>query len=124
MAHLNKFGAVADAVGPDAVIIAATAVPAGGEAQITDFGITSAQDPEGATGLSARLQVDDNAGFASPTTVAEQALDAAGTFIQTFDSPIVVPGGQFFRVVGTADAPGNVSAELSGTARPQAIIDA
>lgn len=120
MANLNKYGEVSDASQADTVIIQPVQISTGktGRGLVYDFGVES--DPD-AGGALLKLQLSNDG--TTWTTITRLVIPSPGVQARTWGRPLEIRKGQYFRVVGKADGVGVLSADLSGEAFPQDIVD-
>lgn len=116
---LQKFGSHPGSLVP-VVIVGPTAVPAGEDARLSDFGATAGPGSAN-TVLEFQKSSDGFVGNIVPLSRIE--LPTPGTVLKTFDSPPKIEGGKSFRVIASQSAPGPFSSEVMGQTTSTDIID-
>lgn len=116
---LQKFGAHPGS-GVPVVLIGPTLVAADNDARITDFGTTAG--PATVNSIFELQKSNDNFAL-NIVPIARVEMPVPGTVLKTWDSPPLIPGGEWFRVVASQGTPGPMSAELMGQTKNADIID-
>lgn len=116
---LQKFGENPGAL-VDTDLIASIQVPAGDELTITDFG-TSASDASADSVIN--LQVSNDNFAASIVTISRIEMPTGGTVLKTFETPIKVKAGNYFRLRFSQGTAGTISGELYGETKNADISD-
>jgi len=116
---LQKFGAHPGS-GVPVVLIGPTLVAADNFARITDFGSTAGP---GTVNSVFELQKSNDNFALNIVPMSRIEMPVPGTVLKTLDSPPLVPGGSWFRVIASQGTPGPMSAELMGQTKDEDIID-
>jgi hypothetical protein len=122
MSRIQKFGADVGSLVP-AILIPATAVPAGDEARISEWAATCDSISRNSVFMF-EVSTDNFATWPlNGAEVSRIEMPTPGTIERTKKSAIIVDGGKYFRVRYSQGVAGAVSTEVNGDAKASSITD-